>query len=144
MRPGPNRGATGVGLVGLLCVHHTGVVTPIILYDADCGFCTRSARLLERLGAAASFAPLQRADLVALDVDPARAEHELPAVHAGGVAYGAHAIRVALATGPWWMRALAVVLGLPVIAGLAQVGYRWVAANRHRLPGGTTACTLEP
>ncbi|MEA4944378.1 MAG: DUF393 domain-containing protein [Propionicimonas sp.] len=115
-----------------------------ILYDADCGFCTRSARWLVRRGVQARVVPLQSVELESLGVDPERAKRELPAVTDAGVAYGAGAIRAALATGPWWMRAAAACLAPAPLAALAEAGYRWVAANRHHLPGGTDVCSLDP
>lgn len=119
-----------------------GVIT--VLYDADCGFCTRSARWLERRGAAVVITPLQANDLTVLRVDAERAVRELPVVlESGEVVYGATAIREALAAGPWWMRAVSVAMRFPPLAALAGVVYRWVAANRHRLPGGTASCSLD-
>jgi predicted DCC family thiol-disulfide oxidoreductase YuxK len=41
----------------------------------------------------------------------------------------------------WWL--LGAMLRLPGIHWLAGVAYRWVARNRHRLPGGTPACSLK-
>lgn len=31
----------------------------------------------------------------------------------------------------------------PPTSYLAKVGYRWIAKNRHRLPGGTKQCKIE-
>lgn len=114
-----------------------------VLYDADCGFCTRCSRLLARRGATAAFVPLQTADLAALGVDAELALRELPAVLGGGaVVYGAEAFRAALRTGPWWMRAGAALLGVWPVSALGRWGYRLVAANRYRLPGASASCRL--
>lgn len=111
-----------------------------LLYDADCGFCTRTARWLGRW---VTVAPLQSSDLIALGVDAARAQREIPAVLASGeVRYGAAAFAAALVAGPWWMRPVGHLLGAPGVRWLAQRGYLVVAAHRHRLPGGTGACQL--
>lgn len=32
---------------------------------------------------------------------------------------------------------------LPGVRQIAGVVYRWVARNRHRLPGGTAACAID-
>lgn len=115
----------------------------MVLYDADCGFCTASAAWLRRWGATAAITPLQAHDFGALGVDADRVLRELPAVlDSGEVVYGASAIREALATGPWWMRGAAAALRFPPLTALANPVYRWVAANRHRLPGGTASCAL--
>ena len=55
-----------------------------MLYDADCGFCTRSVRLLVAAGVTAVCAPLQGVDLAELGVDAGRAVRELPAVLGDG------------------------------------------------------------
>ena len=34
------------------------------------------------------------------------------------------------------------VLRVPPVRAVAWPTYRWVARNRHRLPGGTAACSL--
>ena len=66
---------------------------------------------------------------------------ELPAVLADGrVVHGAEAFRAALSTGPGWLRAGAWLLGVWPVSALARVVYGWVAAHRHRFPGGTDAC----
>ena len=118
-------------------------MTVTVLYDADCGFCTKCSRWLMRRGAKADFTPLQAADLAGLGVDAARAQSELPAVLArGDVVYGAAACAAALSTGPRWMRVLSRLLVWPPVAVLAHVGYRLVAAHRHRLPGATESCAL--
>jgi predicted DCC family thiol-disulfide oxidoreductase YuxK len=41
----------------------------------------------------------------------------------------------------WWF--LGALLRLPGIHWLAGAAYRWMAHNRHRLPGGTPACSLS-
>lgn len=118
-------------------------MTVTVLYDADCGFCTRCSGWLVGSGATAVFTPLQSVDLAGMGVDPGRAERELPAVLPDGqVVYGAEAFAAALRTGPGWLRGVAVVMGWPPVAALARWAYRVVAANRHRLPGGTDSCSL--
>nr|WP_211207314.1 DCC1-like thiol-disulfide oxidoreductase family protein [Stackebrandtia nassauensis] len=42
--------------------------------------------------------------------------------------------------GAWKLAGL--VLSFPPVRWLAWPGYRWVARNRHRMPGGTAACSL--
>ncbi|MFT4216196.1 MAG: DUF393 domain-containing protein [Micropruina sp.] len=119
-----------------------------LLYDADCGFCTASANWLGRRRLGAPIEPLQRADLVALGVDPARAEREIPFVErtAAGtrVSYGHVAIGRALATGRFPWRVLGWLLVHPPLSWLAGPAYALVARNRHRLPGSTAACRIEP
>jgi predicted DCC family thiol-disulfide oxidoreductase YuxK len=115
-----------------------------LLYDADCAFCTRSALLGRRLGLAAQIVPMQDVDLARFDITTAQAEQALPFVaDDGSVTFGHRAIAAALRTGPWGWRLLGRLLVAPGVDALAALVYRWVAANRFRLPGGTAACSIR-
>lgn len=115
-----------------------------LVYDGDCGFCTRSVRALEQLRLAQPrIVAYQHADLPALGLTPQQCEHEVQWVSADGRADGgAQAVaRLLLASGlPW--SAAGAVLRVPPLRWLAALAYRLVADNRHRLPGGTPACAL--
>lgn len=39
-------------------------------------------------------------------------------------------------------RFLGNLIATPPISWVMALGYKWVSANRHRLPGGTPACAL--
>jgi predicted DCC family thiol-disulfide oxidoreductase YuxK len=122
-------------------------VAATFLYDGDCAFCSSCARFIERwIPTAATIAPWQFADLAALGVTGAAASEAVlwvepgrPAV-AGPVAI-ARLLRTSRARA--W-RPVGAGLGLRPVAALAWPVYRWVARNRHRLPGGTAACALPP
>ena len=112
-----------------------------LLYDADCGFCTRVASWLGRRGVP-GVRPMQAVDLAALGVDAVRATREIPALLGpGNVVYGAPAIGEALRYGPWWLRAAGWLIRGPLAWPAARV-YGVVARYRHRLPGGTGECRL--
>ena len=115
-----------------------------MLYDADCGFCTASALRLKRWGTSVEIVPLQSADLASLGVSEVAALQVIHLVDdAGRVSTGHLAIARTLLCGDrHWMRAAGRVLGLRGIAPLASRVYTWVAAPRHRLPGGSAACEL--
>ncbi|MFK5582648.1 MULTISPECIES: thiol-disulfide oxidoreductase DCC family protein [unclassified Serinicoccus] len=121
----------------------TGPDRPLVLYDADCGFCTLSAGWIPRLGARVDVVPLQSRDLAALGVDADRALLEIPVLLPGGeVAWGHHAFAQVLRHCPVPLPLLGRVLGSRVLERPASAAYRWVAAHRHQLPGGTQACAL--
>ena len=42
----------------------------------------------------------------------------------------------------WWLRPLTRLYYLPGLRQLEEWIYRWVARNRHRLPGGAATCAL--
>jgi len=122
------------------------VQRPALVFDGDCGFCTRSAGLARRvLPAGCAVVPWQQVDLAAVGTTAARARQEVLWVpRTGGVVGGARAVAAALrAAGPGWAL-LGRLLQAPVVAPLADAVYRVVAANRMRLPGGTAACALPP
>lgn len=117
----------------------------VLLYDPDCGLCTRTARILQRLTApaqaAATVAPMTDADLDALAVDPVRARREIPLVRGDGtVVWGARAIAEALSGGPAPLRWVGRGIGAPPVIPVAERIYAWVADNRYRLPGGSESC----
>lgn len=110
-----------------------------VVYDADCGFCTRSAHWIDR-------APVswQSLDLDAVGATPEQARHFAGFLADGRiVALGAPAIAAAMRARGGWTRPLGRLLTLPVLGQLAALVYPVIARNRHRLPGGTAACKLE-
>jgi len=124
----------------------TRTVDATLVYDGDCAFCTRSVALLPRLRLARpTVVAWQHADLASLGLTPQQCEDAVQWVDATGqVDSGAQAVaRLLLASGgPWAV--LGALLRVPPLSWVAAVVYRWVAANRHRLPGGTPACALPP
>jgi predicted DCC family thiol-disulfide oxidoreductase YuxK len=128
-------------------VRENDLVTATFLYDGDCAFCTSCARFIERfIPTRAAVVPWQFADLDALGVSAGDAGDAVQWIDPGGPALaGPAAIARLLRTSPrrvW--RPVGALLSLRPITALAWPVYRWVARNRHRLPGGTAACALPP
>ncbi len=124
-----------------------GRVPATFLYDGDCAFCSSCVRFIERyVPTSAAVTPWQFADLAALGVSGAAAAEAVQWVEPGRpVLAGPVAIARLLRTSrrrAW--RPAGVLLGLRPVTALAWPVYRWVARNRHRLPGGTAACALPP
>lgn len=122
-----------------------------LLYDPDCGFCTRAALLLAGWPVTCVVAPMTDARLAEHGIGARRAHREIPFVDdAGRVLFGAPAVAAALRTAERTtlrgalLHAAGVVLAAPPVAWVAPATYRWVADHRHQLPGGTTACALPP
>ncbi|WP_206506366.1 thiol-disulfide oxidoreductase DCC family protein [Streptomyces chrestomyceticus] len=117
---------------------------PVLVYDGDCGFCTTCVRFVERrIRPRCTVSPWQFTDLEALGVTQERAEHEVLWITPAGSVYGgAQAVAKLLmsARGPWSVPG--ALLTLPPFRQAARAVYRLIADNRHRMPGGTAACSL--
>jgi predicted DCC family thiol-disulfide oxidoreductase YuxK len=118
---------------------------PVLIYDGDCAFCTSSVRLLEKIGPMAEMLAWQQTDLDALGLTEEAASAAVQWVEIDGTVRSGHeAVAAALgsAGGPWALASR--VLLSAGIAPIAAGAYRLIAANRHRLPGGTPACAVDP
>lgn len=123
-------------------------VTPILVFDGDCGFCSTCARFarrwVDRRGRY-SITPYQHLDLESLGLTSRQCSEATWFVTPSGAQLaGALAVSAALRSGaPGW-RPLGLLLAAPGVRVLAGLIYRWVAANRFRLPGGTPQCAAPP
>lgn len=116
---------------------------PVLVYDGDCGFCTRSVRLAERLPVEARLLPWQEADLASLRTTEDRARHEVLWVDTTRRVFGGAAAVAELlkhCRGP--VRLAGMIMSAPVVRTVAEWVYRRVSENRYRLPGATPACQL--
>ncbi|MGW7457106.1 thiol-disulfide oxidoreductase DCC family protein [Streptomyces sp. NPDC054797] len=119
---------------------------PILLFDGDCGFCTKAVNTAVRLlDTDADITPWQFADLDTLGVTAEQADREIlciepgAAVVHGGADAVAHLLKQSLRRS--W-RLAGQAMAMPPLNWTARLVYRAVAMNRHRLPGGTAACSL--
>lgn len=123
----------------------TARARPVLVYDGDCAFCTSSARLLEKIGPRAKIVPWQQTDLEQLDLSEEAASAAVQWVDVDGtIRTGHEAVAAALrnAGGVWALAGRALLA--PGISAIAAAGYRLIANNRHRLPGGTPSCATAP
>lgn len=116
------------------------------VYDGDCAFCTSCARFLRRrVPTPAAIEPWQRLDLAGLGLTEAECEQAVQWVQPGRAPLaGPDAIAALLRTSRRRWRVAGRLLQLAPVRALAWPAYRWVARNRHRMPGGTAACALPP
>lgn len=117
-------------------------ITAWVLYDDSCGFCRRwvprwKATLARR---GIGIAPLQTDWVLArLGLDLETASQDLRLVDtSGGQRKGADVYRYAMQRIPW-ARPLWLLVNLPVLRSLFDLGYRTFARNRH---GFSRACGL--
>ena len=112
-----------------------------VLYDADCGFCTRWAwRMMYFVGPRGfHLAPLQAPWVrPALKLSRDELLEELRVLTADGAFYGGADAMLYLATQIPWARPLATAARLPGMKPLLRAVYRWVARHRHALSGSCT------
>lgn len=117
-----------------------------LVFDGDCGFCTRCVALVPRSARrTTTVVPYQRADLAALGLTAAECASAVQWVADDGTrSRGAGAVaRLLRDAGGGW-RVLGTALLVPPLSWVAALVYRVVAANRMRLPGGTPACAAPP
>jgi predicted DCC family thiol-disulfide oxidoreductase YuxK len=114
---------------------------PVLVFDGDCAFCTSCVRALERIGPDAEIVAWQLTDLAELGLTEQQAIDAVQWVEPDGTVRSGHeAIAAVLATAGGIWKPVGRGIVLPGISPLAARGYRLVADNRHRLPGGTPAC----
>lgn len=133
----PSQGPAAVGI-------------PTLVFDGDCAFCTSSVRWAQRwCRPAVRFVPWQEIDLEShgLTYEQVTSAVRWLAPRSGAavdraVPSGAAAVGRVLLRSRWPWRPVGVLLLVPPFSWIGQVLYRLVAANRHRLPGGTPACAV--
>jgi predicted DCC family thiol-disulfide oxidoreductase YuxK len=122
----------------------SAVSLPLLVFDGDCAFCSSSVRAGQRwIGRMATASPYQTTDLGQFGLTAAECERAVRYVTRDRrVLAGENAVSMLLvdAGRGWWL--LGSFMRLPGVHWLSGVAYRWVARNRHRLPGGTPACSL--
>jgi predicted DCC family thiol-disulfide oxidoreductase YuxK len=120
---------------------------PTLLYDGNCGFCTRTVELaLEVLPHRVTWRPYQEVeDLDSYGVGEDDAARAVQFVDPSGrVETGSAAVAKVLVAsgGPWSLLGRAMLL--PPVSVAAEIAYHVVAANRRRLPGTTPAMSRPP
>lgn len=114
-----------------------------LIYDADCGFCTRSAMWISR-GNRVNIKPWQGIhDLDGLGLTVDMVNNAAYWADKGQIrAAGESAIAHALIARSWIWKPLGYfILAVRPLSGIV---YRYIAKNRHAMPGGTSACKLPP
>ena len=118
---------------------------PLLVFDGDCAFCTRSVRILERrVRRRPTIRAWQTLDLPSLGLTEEMCTEAVQLVQVDRSVVSAHiAVARTLIFGGRGWAVLGRLMLLPGVRYLAGVVYRWVARNRHRLPGGTAACAID-
>ena len=118
-----------------------------LIYDGDCGVCTKLSRVVtttvRREPGDFAVSAYQHVDLAPLGLTAERCDEALQWVSADRrISSAQDAVARVLLAGKVPFKPLRAVILVPGVNALAGMVYRWVALNRHRLPGGTPACSL--
>jgi predicted DCC family thiol-disulfide oxidoreductase YuxK len=118
---------------------------PVLVFDGDCAFCSSSVRAAQRwIRSMPPAVAYQHADLPSVALTEAACVTAVQYVARDHRVYSGEDAVAALLLGAgkgWWF--IGAAMRLPGVHWVAGVAYRWVARNRHRLPGGTPACSLS-
>jgi predicted DCC family thiol-disulfide oxidoreductase YuxK len=117
----------------------------VLIYDGDCQFCRLSLdfglRILKEFPLYVAF---QRIDPTDFGLSLEQVKSQIWTVGAGKPPAGGHlavAELLAMQENPLY-RTLAWLIRTPPTSWIAKKLYFFIAANRHRLPGGSMECKL--
>ncbi len=116
-----------------------------LIYDADCGFCTRTARwLARRRPERVIIVPWQALpDLAALGLTARDVtERAYWQDASGALSPGSEAIAAALVARGGLALVAGRLIASSLVAPLSAFVYDWVATHRHAMPGSTDACRV--
>ena len=115
----------------------------LLIFDGDCAICSTSARLLKKITKCRiAIKPYQHLDLEKYELSSELTSKAVYYISGSKRYVAAEAMgRVLIDSKTIWAVAGAFIQ-LPLVKILAKKVYYIIAANRHRLPGGTPECQL--
>jgi predicted DCC family thiol-disulfide oxidoreductase YuxK len=121
-----------------------GAAKPVLIFDGDCGFCTTTAKWIEKNSLIpVAIQPYQWAKLADFGLTEEEAAAKVQLVVGGKVFAGHHCMAKLLLLQPnALLKLLGAVMVMPGIDPISAKVYDWVAANRQKLLGGTPACKM--
>jgi predicted DCC family thiol-disulfide oxidoreductase YuxK len=121
----------------------------VLIYDGDCKFCQLSLEFgIRHMKIFPSYVAFQRIDPADFGLTETQVRSEIWLVETspqGLTRHGGHLAAskiLGMQTNVIYRLAGFLMKTWPT-AWLAKHAYRWVAQNRHRLPGGTKACGIQ-
>ena len=121
----------------------------VLIYDGDCQFCQLSLDFgIRKLLIFPQYVAFQRIDPNDFGLTSKQVKSQIWLAHkvpTESVALGGHlAAGAILKLQPSrWLRILGWLASNPPTSWVANLLYKLIAANRHRLPGGSRACKIE-
>jgi predicted DCC family thiol-disulfide oxidoreductase YuxK len=122
----------------------SGEAKPVLIFDGDCGFCTTTANWIEKNSLIPiESQPYQWAKLADFGLTEEEAAAKVQLVVGGKVFAGHHCMAKLLLIQPnVLLKLLGALMVMPGVDPISAKVYDSVAANRHKLPGGTPACKM--
>lgn len=115
----------------------------LLIYDGDCAFCKQSLRwALDRLPEFCRYSAYQKVNFGELGLQLTDVQSQVWLID-GDLKLGGHLAVAWLfrqQCGLGW-RSLGLII--QIFSPVSALVYRWVAKNRHRLPGGTAECIID-
>ena len=121
----------------------------ILIYDGDCQFCRLSLDFgIRTLTKFPKFVAYQKIDPAEYRLSMADVSSQVWLVgpsNEGLTPLGGHlaVAQILLDQPQFYWKWLGFLMKTPPFSFVADLVYKWVAKNRHRLPGGSRACKLE-
>jgi predicted DCC family thiol-disulfide oxidoreductase YuxK len=121
----------------------------VLIYDGDCQFCQLSLDFgIKNLRIFPQYVAFQRIQPEDFGLTEKQVRSQIWLAHktpTSAQALGGHlAAGAILKLQPsWWLRVLGWLASTPPTSWAASLLYKVIAANRHRLPGGSRACKIE-
>jgi predicted DCC family thiol-disulfide oxidoreductase YuxK len=121
----------------------------VLIYDGDCQFCQLSLEFgLRKLRIFPQYVAFQKIDPRDFGLTAQQVRSRIWLAQKGPrntEALGGHlAAGAILSLQPSrWLRVLGWLTSNPPTSWIANLLYKLIAANRHRLPGGSRACKIE-
>lgn len=122
---------------------------PVLIYDGDCKFCQLSLEFgIRHMKVFPSYVAFQKIEPSAFGLTEEQVRSEIWLVEKGSEQtfnLGGHLAAAAILQmqANLFYRLAGFLMKTPPTSWLAKFVYRWIARNRHRLPGGTRQCSIQ-
>ena len=122
---------------------------PVLIYDGDCKFCQLSLEFgIRHMKVFPPYVAFQKIEPSSFSLTEKQVRSEIWLVDEGlnqSFRLGGHLAAAAILQmqSNLFFRLAGALMKTPPTSWLAEIAYRWVARNRHRLPGGARACTIQ-
>ena len=121
----------------------------VLIYDGDCKFCQLSLEFgIRHMKVFPSYVAFQKIEPWAFGLTEEQVRSEIWLVDKGPdqtLRLGGHLAAAAILQmqSNVLYRMAGFLMKTPPTSWLAKIVYRWIAQNRHRLPGGTKQCSIQ-